>query len=43
MTLDGDVFQAAGSDVRVIVYSAAPGSDDESRLRALTETGHSSS
>ena len=35
MTLDGDVFQAAGSDVRVIVYSAAPGSPDESRLSAL--------
>jgi transcriptional regulator with XRE-family HTH domain len=35
MTLDGDVFQAAGSDVRVIVYSAAPGSPDESRLRTL--------
>lgn len=36
MTLDGDVFQPAGSDVRVIVYSAAPGSQDEARLRALT-------
>jgi hypothetical protein len=36
MTLDGDVFQAAGSAVRVIVYSAAPGSPDESRLRSLT-------
>jgi transcriptional regulator with XRE-family HTH domain len=35
MTLDGDVFQAAGSDVRVIVYSAAPGSPDEARLRTL--------
>lgn len=38
MTLDGDVFQPAGSDVRVIVYSAAPGSRDESRLRSLTAT-----
>jgi transcriptional regulator with XRE-family HTH domain len=36
MTLDGDVFQPAGSDVRVIVYSAAPGSPDEARLDALT-------
>ncbi len=40
MTLDGDVFQPAGSDVRVIVYSAAPGSPDEARLRSLTsDTG----
>jgi transcriptional regulator with XRE-family HTH domain len=36
MTLDGDVFQPAGSDVRVIVYSPAPGSEDERRLAALT-------
>lgn len=36
MTLDGDVFQPAGSDVRVIVYTAEPGSPDEARLRALT-------
>jgi transcriptional regulator with XRE-family HTH domain len=36
MTLDGDVFQATGSDVRVIVYSAEPGSADEARLRSLT-------
>lgn len=36
MTLDGDVFQPAGSDVRVIVYSASPGSQDEARLRLLT-------
>jgi len=40
MTLDGDVFQAAGSDVRVIVYSAAPGTRDAERLRALTATEH---
>jgi transcriptional regulator with XRE-family HTH domain len=38
MTLDGDVFQAAGTDVRVIIYSAAPGSRDESRLKALVES-----
>lgn len=38
MTLDGDVFQPAGSDVRVVVYSAAPGSVDEARLRSLTES-----
>lgn len=36
MTLDGDVFVPAGSDVRVIVYSAEPGSVDETRLRSLT-------
>ncbi|KQX76403.1 transcriptional regulator [Aeromicrobium sp. Root472D3] len=35
MTLDGDVFQPAGSDVRAIVYSAAPGSVDEERLLSL--------
>ena len=39
MTLDGDVFQAAGSDVRVIVYSASPGSPDALRLSSLTAPG----
>ncbi|MBJ7290448.1 helix-turn-helix domain-containing protein [Williamsia sp.] len=36
MTLDGDVFRPAGSDVRAIVYSAVPGSRDEARLDSLT-------
>jgi transcriptional regulator with XRE-family HTH domain len=36
ITLDGDVFRPVGSDLRVIVYSAAPGSVDEERLAALT-------
>ena len=39
MVLDGDVFQPAGSDVRVIVYTAAPGSRDESRLLSLLSPG----
>lgn len=38
MTLDGDVFRAAGSDVRVIVYSAPPRSPDAARLTSLTDT-----
>ncbi|MFC5677064.1 helix-turn-helix transcriptional regulator [Aeromicrobium endophyticum] len=37
MTLDGDVFVPAGSDVRLIVYTAEPRSDDESRLRSLDQ------
>jgi transcriptional regulator with XRE-family HTH domain len=32
MRLDGDIFQPAGSDVRVIIYSADRGSEDERRL-----------
>jgi transcriptional regulator with XRE-family HTH domain len=36
MTLDGDVYQPAGSDVRVIIYSPTPGSEDERRLASLT-------
>jgi hypothetical protein len=43
MTLDGDVFQAVGSDVRVVVYSAAPGSRDAARLASLTSTAPVSS
>ncbi|OZC64832.1 transcriptional regulator [Rhodococcus sp. 15-725-2-2b] len=39
MVLDGDVFRPAGSDVRVIVYTAAPGSRDESRLLSLLSPG----
>jgi transcriptional regulator with XRE-family HTH domain len=35
ITLDCDVLTVAGSDLRVIVYSAAPGSPDERALRSL--------
>lgn len=35
ITLDCDVLTVAGSDLRIIVYSAAPGSDDELALRSL--------
>ncbi len=38
MRLDGDVFQATGSGVRVIVYSAAPGSPDAARLASVVES-----
>lgn len=39
MTLDGDVLQAPGSDLHVIVYSAAPGTRDASRLELLAVVG----
>jgi transcriptional regulator with XRE-family HTH domain len=39
MTLDGDVLEVPGSDVRVVVYSAAPGSVDAERLARLGGAG----
>lgn len=35
MTLDGDVLEVPGGDVRVVVYSAVPGSVDAERLARL--------
>lgn len=32
LVVDGDVWQVPGSDVRVVVYSAAPGTRDAERL-----------
>jgi hypothetical protein len=38
LVVDGDVLQVPGSDVRVVVYSAAPGTPDADRLARLTGT-----
>ncbi len=35
MTLDSDVLQSPGSDLRLIVHAAAPGTPDASRLQLL--------
>jgi transcriptional regulator with XRE-family HTH domain len=39
LTLDCDVLNAPGSDVHVVMYSAAPGSEDASRLDLLRVLG----
>ncbi|WEO77211.1 helix-turn-helix transcriptional regulator [Cryobacterium sp. SO2] len=39
LTLDCDVLNAPGSDVHVVMYTAAPGSDDASRLDLLKVLG----
>ncbi|MEV4352593.1 XRE family transcriptional regulator, partial [Actinoplanes sp. NPDC049596] len=39
MVLDGDVLQAPGSDLRLVVYSPAPGTPDATRLARLTTSG----
>ncbi len=39
ITVDCDVLTAPGSDLRIVVYTAAPGSDDEARLDLLRVTG----
>ncbi|GAB7043642.1 MULTISPECIES: helix-turn-helix domain-containing protein [Catenuloplanes] len=39
LVLDGDIFQAPGCDLRMIVYSPAPGTDDADRLARLTAPG----
>ena len=36
VALDGDVLQVPGSDVRIVVYSPAPGTRDADRLARLT-------
>jgi DNA-binding XRE family transcriptional regulator len=39
ITVDCDVLTAPGSDLRIVVYTAAPGSTDEARLDLLRVTG----
>jgi transcriptional regulator with XRE-family HTH domain len=39
IVLDGDVLHAPGSDVRMVVYSPAPGTRDADRLARLTAPG----
>jgi hypothetical protein len=39
ITVDCDVLAAPGSDLRIVVYTATPGSVDEERLALLQVTG----
>ena len=39
VTVDCDVLSVPGSDLRIVVYTATPGSEDESRLKLLAVTG----
>jgi transcriptional regulator with XRE-family HTH domain len=39
ITVDCDVLTAPGSDLRIVVYTATPGSTDEARLDLLRVTG----
>ncbi|CAJ64233.1 MULTISPECIES: helix-turn-helix transcriptional regulator [Frankia] len=39
LTLDCDVLTAPGADLRIVAYTAAPGSDAADRLRLLTVIG----
>ncbi|OIH94040.1 MULTISPECIES: helix-turn-helix transcriptional regulator [unclassified Curtobacterium] len=39
ITVDCDVLTAPGSDLRIVVYTAVPGSEDEQRLDLLRVTG----
>lgn len=39
LTLDCDVLTVAGSDLRVMIYTAEPGTDDAERLALLTVLG----
>lgn len=39
VTLDCDVLTVAGSDLRIMLYSAEPGTEDAERLAALTAPG----
>ncbi|MCM6763644.1 helix-turn-helix transcriptional regulator [Rathayibacter sp. ZW T2_19] len=39
LTIDCDVLSVPGSDLRIVVYTAAPGSSDEARLDLLRVTG----
>lgn len=43
VVLDGDVLQVPGSDVRMVVYSPAPGTVDADRLARLTAPGPATS
>lgn len=39
IVVDCDVLTAPGSDLRIVVYTVAPGSEDEARLELLRVTG----
>ncbi len=39
VTVDCDVISTPGSDLRIVIYTAAPGSDDASKLELLRVTG----
>jgi hypothetical protein len=39
ITVDCDVLTAAGSDLRVVAFTAAPGSEDADKLRLLGVLG----
>ncbi|MDN4597647.1 helix-turn-helix domain-containing protein [Leifsonia virtsii] len=39
VTVDCDVLSVPGSDLRIVVYTAAPGSDDAAKLELLRVTG----
>ncbi len=39
ITLDCDVFTAAGTDLRIVAYTAVPGSEDASRFDLLRTLG----
>ncbi|GAB7110304.1 hypothetical protein JCM4814A_86190 [Streptomyces phaeofaciens JCM 4814] len=39
VTLDCDVLSVAGSDLRIMVYTAEPGTEDAERLALLTVLG----
>lgn len=39
ITIDCDVLTAPGTDLRIVVYTVAPGSEDEARLDLLRVTG----
>lgn len=39
VTLDCDVFNAAGSDLRIVTYTAAPGTEDASRFDLIRTLG----
>ena len=39
LTLDCDVLTVAGSDLRIIIYTAEPGTEDAERLALLTVLG----
>ena len=42
LTLDCDVFTAAGTDLRIVAYTAVPGSEDASRFDLLRTLGATS-
>jgi hypothetical protein len=39
VVLDGDVLQVPGCDLRIVVYSPAPDTQDADRLAQLTAQG----